>query len=404
MPRLRVVFRCSCSFPPRTTVGASVTMREVSARVWAQDGVRGFWAGRGPWNLKTPPCQGSISIFQQNFSCNDWGHDTQFICHQVLDIFGMCWSARDANHATSCHKVFLAANDHRPGLWPNVTRTFLANAAELGTYDEAKSRLVPVLGDGFFAHVFCRQHWSNPSTFLSLCHHFITLHRGSQHFSYWERDSSAACTNALQIIFWSRHQVMAIPIRPAQSRHISLQSLQVAASGAAGFTSACVSTPADVVKTRLMNSAGEDVKQYRGRRLCGSKTLLQHVSKKFVHMYMFWDLPLLSSGMAHAFSKILTEEGVPALYKGFLPICVRVLADPHHLDVCACVCERNISTDVKPVCVFSLFKGRRYFTALICRGVRPIIPTWRNEAIVWWGKGELIVHLYLQILAWMSLT
>lgn len=39
------------------------------------------------------------------------------------------------------------------GLWPNVTRTFLVNAAELGTYDEAKSRLVPILGDGFLAHV-----------------------------------------------------------------------------------------------------------------------------------------------------------------------------------------------------------------------------------------------------------
>eukprot|EP00438_Fugacium_kawagutii_P012828 Skav216610 [mRNA] locus=scaffold2940:49068:51054:+ [translate_table: standard] len=38
-------------------------------------------------------------------------------------------------------------------LWPNVTRTFLVNAAELGTYDEAKSRLVPLLGDGFVAHV-----------------------------------------------------------------------------------------------------------------------------------------------------------------------------------------------------------------------------------------------------------
>ena len=41
--------------------------------------------------------------------------------------------------------------------------------------------------------------------------------------------------------------------------------------------------------------------------------------------------------MAHAFSKILTDEGIPALYKGFLPICVRVLADTHHLDVCVCV-------------------------------------------------------------------
>ena len=29
---------------------------------------------------------------------------------------------------------------------------------------------------------------------------------------------------------------------------------------------------------------------------------------------------------------------------------------------------------------------------------------WRNEAIVWWGKGELIIHLYLQILAWTSWT
>eukprot|EP00434_Breviolum_minutum_P016937 symbB.v1.2.014941.t1/scaffold1102.1/size137770/7 len=133
----------------QTHVGANVTMREVASRVWAHDGLRGFWAG----------------------------------------------------------------------LWPNVTRTFLVNAAELGTYDEAKSRLVPILGDGFLAHV--------------------------------------------------------------------------TASGAAGFTSACVSTPADVVKTRLMNAAGEDVKQYRG--------------------------------MVHAFSRILMDEGVTALYKGFLPICVRKL-------------------------------------------------------------------------------
>lgn len=105
------------------------------------------------------------------------------------------------------------------GLGPNVARTFLVNAAELGTYDEAKSHLVPVLGDGFFAHV--------------------------------------------------------------------------AASGIAGFSSACVSTPADVVKTRLMNAAGEDVKQYRG--------------------------------MLHGFSQILMQEGVTALYKGFLPICIRKL-------------------------------------------------------------------------------
>ncbi|CAJ1430110.1 unnamed protein product, partial [Effrenium voratum] len=131
-----------------TNVG-SVSMREVAARVWAQDGLLGFWAG----------------------------------------------------------------------LRPNVARTFLVNAAELGTYDEAKTRLVPHLGEGLLAHV--------------------------------------------------------------------------GASGVAGFTSACVSTPADVVKTRLMNAAGGQ-KQYRG--------------------------------MVHAFSRILVDEGAAALYKGFLPICVRCSA------------------------------------------------------------------------------
>lgn len=109
-----------------------------------------------------------------------------------------------------------------PGFWagvrPNVMRTFLVNAAELGTYDEAKSRLVPLLGDGLLAHV--------------------------------------------------------------------------GASGCAGFVSACVSTPADVVKTRLMNSAGGEQK-YRG--------------------------------MLHAGWRILCDEGPSALYKGFFPICVRKL-------------------------------------------------------------------------------
>jgi len=127
---------------------ASLTMKEVAARIWAQDGITGFWAG----------------------------------------------------------------------LRPNVARTFLVNAAELGTYDEAKSRLEPYFGPGFFSHV--------------------------------------------------------------------------GASGCAGFSSACISTPADVIKTRLMNAAGGD-KQYRG--------------------------------MLHAGTRILCDEGPQALYKGFLPICVRKL-------------------------------------------------------------------------------
>ena len=66
----------------------------------------------------------------------------------------------------------------------------------------------------------------------------------------------------------------------------------VAASGVAGLASALTSTPADVVKTRLMNQAGH-AHQYRG--------------------------------MAHAFTDILRTEGAAALYKGFSPILVRKL-------------------------------------------------------------------------------
>merc|ERR1712060_407226 len=86
------------------------------------------------------------------------------------------------------------------GVQPNVARTFLVNAAELGTYDEAKSRLRPHLGDG------------------------VLLHMG--------------------------------------------------ASGCAGFTSACVSTPADVVKTRLMNAAGGEQK-YTGMLQAGGRILVE---------------------------------------------------------------------------------------------------------------------------------
>jgi len=102
------------------------------------------------------------------------------------------------------------------GITPNVARTFLVNAAELGTYDEAKHRLIPLLGDNALSHI--------------------------------------------------------------------------GASGIAGMASALTSTPADVIKTRLMNSAG-GTQQY--------------------------------TGIAHAFSTIISEEGVSALYKGFVPIVVR---------------------------------------------------------------------------------
>jgi hypothetical protein len=64
----------------------------------------------------------------------------------------------------------------------------------------------------------------------------------------------------------------------------------LSASTTAGVASAVTSTPADVVKTRLMNTAG-GVRQY--------------------------------TGMLNGFTTILKEEGAGALYKGFAPIIVR---------------------------------------------------------------------------------
>lgn len=111
-------------------------------------------------------------------------------------------------------------NDGIVGFWsgvkPNIARTFLVNAAELGTYDHAKSLIVPYTGDNIWGHL--------------------------------------------------------------------------GASSVAGVTSAVVSTPADVVKTRLMNQAGKQ------------------------HAY---------NGMFHATRTILKEEGGMAFYKGFVPIIVR---------------------------------------------------------------------------------
>ena len=112
------------------------------------------------------------------------------------------------------------ANGGVPAFWagwqPNLVRTVLVNAAEIGTYDQAKHMLVPIIGDNPVAHV--------------------------------------------------------------------------GASGVAGVASACTSTPADVVKTRLMNQSG-GVPKY--------------------------------SGVLDALASILREEGALALYKGFVPIVVR---------------------------------------------------------------------------------
>lgn len=108
------------------------------------------------------------------------------------------------------------------GVRPNVARCFLVNAAELGTYDEAKTALLHKYGfpDGMPAHV--------------------------------------------------------------------------TASAVAGFTSAAVSTPVDVVKTRLMNTAG-GAQEYAG---------------------MF-------EALFHPSKSVAAREGPLALYKGFNAIFAR---------------------------------------------------------------------------------
>ena len=107
------------------------------------------------------------------------------------------------------------------GIKPNIARTFLVNAAELGTYDHAKVFLV---GVGLVKDGTLLQH--------------------------------------------------------------------VSASGMAGLCSALVSTPADVVKTRLMNQSGHQ------------------------HEY---------TGTFNCLFTVLRTEGFLALYKGFAPILARKL-------------------------------------------------------------------------------
>jgi hypothetical protein len=103
------------------------------------------------------------------------------------------------------------------GLKPNVARTFMVNAAELGTYDQVKTMLVPHVGDNPLAHL--------------------------------------------------------------------------GASSVSAVCSALTSTPADVIKSRLMNSSAAGAPQY--------------------------------SGVVDALTTIVRVEGAGALYKGFTPIIVR---------------------------------------------------------------------------------
>lgn len=72
-------------------------------------------------------------------------------------------------------------------------------------------------------------------------------------------------------------------------------------SSLAGVVTAITSTPADVIKTRLMNDAGQNYKESSG-------VVAPHAPYR---------------GFVKSAVRIYKEEGVLALYKGFWPICVR---------------------------------------------------------------------------------
>ena len=155
-------------------MGANVTMREVASRVWAHDGLRGFWAGMVGseilelWTRTHRKLEKSCSLVERTnhlsvercvscvFGVNlrhlipSFALVEEFSSFLVPNDLRLKWTPNMSKGSTSVSpSPWLTTR----GLWPNVTRTFLVNAAELGTYDEAKSRLVPILGDGFLAHV-----------------------------------------------------------------------------------------------------------------------------------------------------------------------------------------------------------------------------------------------------------
>ena len=141
---------------------------------------------------------------------------------EVIKVKIQGHSAARLSMASVAKQVY--KNDGILGFWsgvkPNVIRTFLVNAAELGTYDQAKSIYSDLgLPDGFLNHL--------------------------------------------------------------------------AASATAGLASATVATPADVLKTRMMNNAGS-TQQYR-------------------------------AGVFSALYSIATEEGMRGLHGGFVPIFWRKL-------------------------------------------------------------------------------
>ena len=221
--------------------GRGIGLFKVLKNTWVKEGTQALWKGLAPALIRQT-CYTSLSMVLYQPIRNLVTSDTKEVTFLArlfaggsagaIAIFVFNWAeVTKVKIQASKEKLrvlpvmkMVYENSGIRGFWagctPNIARTFIVNAAELGSYDQIKTEvLIPLVGDNPIAHI------------------------GS--------------------------------------------------SGLAGVISAMVSTPVDVVKTRLMNEAGSSAK--------GS----------------------VSSNMFVRGTNIFREEGVSAMYSGFLPICIR---------------------------------------------------------------------------------
>lgn len=234
--------------------GASLV--SVATQMIREEGVRSFWKGLSPALLRQlayhplamvlySPIREALSSTQEAsfgarlMSGGLSGSIAIFVFNWTEVIKTQLQTDRLRTSATMGSVVArIYRNAGLLGFWagvvPNIARTFVVNAVELGSYDELKTVVFsPLLGNS------------------SLCH--------------------------------------------------------LSASATAGVLSAIVSTPVDVVKTRLMNASGTSAS------LSSSSYSSSLPSRA----------PSARGSVLTTFKTIYKEEGIRSLYAGVLPICLR---------------------------------------------------------------------------------
>jgi solute carrier family 25 uncoupling protein 27 len=240
--------------PGSTAVAKYSGFTDCFTKICKQEHVSGLWKG-GSVALLRQVCYSSLSLvlyepirngISKQLRPNGTGHASEASFFERLCSGGLAggisiacfnWTevlktqVQASSEKKSVKEIFFkilnkdGIRGFNAGIQPNVIRTFIVNATELGVYDQVKTTVMgPIFGvDSVFSHL-------------------------------------GACT-------------------------------------VAGVASACTSTPADVIKTRLMNQAG-------------GNEILQPGETPY-------------KGFLNTGARIHKEEGMNALYKGFTPIVVR---------------------------------------------------------------------------------